>query len=208
MKDKIAPDQSRRGFIAKIIPCCALSCMASSTLFASSLSGEADFPQQGENKFLNKMDPPITYLQAEKRRHLKYIGILNNLGKELGRGKLIEMLKRSSYEENVKMGKQLSGQIKSLDTFAGPFRDENSNLGKTIVREIVEDSEKAFEIRITACVEEIVFRDANAQDLGYACVCHADYGLPEGINPKLKLIRTKTLMQGHDCCNHRYVWNQ
>ena len=154
------------------------------------------------------MDPPITYLQAEKRRHLKYIGILNNLGKELGRGKLIEMLKRSSYEENVKMGKQLSGQIKSLDTFAGPFRDENSNLGKTIVREIVEDSENAFEIRITACVEEIVFRDANAQDLGYACVCHADYGLPEGINPKLKLIRTKTLMQGHDCCNHRYVWNQ
>jgi len=24
-------------------------------------------------------------------------------------------------------------------------------------------------------------------------------------NPKLKMIRSKTLMQGHDCCNHRYV---
>ena len=49
-------------------------------------------------------------------------------------------------------------------------------------------------------------REEDALDLGYACVCHADFGLPVGINPKLKLIRTKTLMQGHDCCNHRYVW--
>ena len=59
---------------------------------------------------------------------------------------------------------------------------------------------------ITSCLTEIVFREADALDLGYACVCHADFGLPVGLNPKLKLIRTKTLMQGHDCCNHRYVW--
>jgi len=74
------------------------------------------------------------------------------------------------------------------------------------VREIVEDNDKAFEMRLTECLTEVVFREANAQDLGYACVCHADFGLPVGINPKLKLIRTKTLMQGHDCFNHRYVW--
>jgi len=88
----------------------------------------------------------------------------------------------------------------------GSFRDANSGVGQTIVREIVEDSQYAFEMKITECLTEIVFREANAPDLGYACVCHADFGFPVGINPKLKLIRTKTLMQGHDCCNHRYVW--
>ncbi len=90
----------------------------------------------------------------------------------------------------------------------GPFRNENSGVGKTIVREVVEDSEHVFEMKITECLAEIVFREANALDLGYACVCHADFGLPVGINSKLKLIRTKTLMQGHDCCNHRYVWEE
>ena len=79
------------------------------------------------------------------------------------------------------------------------------SLGRTIIREIIEDSDTAFEMKITECLTEVVFRKADALDLGYACVCHADFGLPEGMDIDIKLIRTKTLMQGHDCCNHRYV---
>jgi hypothetical protein len=28
----------------------------------------------------------------------------------------------------------------------------------------------------------------------------------KGFNPKIKLVRDKTLMQGHEYCNHRYIW--
>jgi len=56
------------------------------------------------------------------------------------------------------------------------------------------------------CLTAEVFREEDAAEIGYATVCHADFALPEGFNPKIKLIRDKTLMQGHDCCNHRYVW--
>jgi hypothetical protein len=49
------------------------------------------------------------------------------------------------------------------------------------------------------------FRDENAGDLGYAMVCYPDYAVAKGLNPKLKLIRTKTLMQGDDSCSLRYV---
>jgi hypothetical protein len=141
-----------------------------------------------------------------QQRHNRYIALLKHLENDIGKERLMEMLKKASFEENVKLGKRLSGRIPSLKVFADPFRDENSSLGTSIVRDIVEDTGKAFEIRVTACAVEIVFREADALDLGYACVCHADFGLPVGINPKLKLIRTKTLMQGHYCCNHRYVW--
>ena len=47
----------------------------------------------------------------------------------------------------------------------------------------------------------------DAPSQGYATVCFADFALPEGFNPKIKLVRDKTLMQGHDCCNHRYEWS-
>jgi hypothetical protein len=130
------------------------------------------------------------------------------LEKDLGKQELLESLKKASYAENVALGQRLSRRIDSLHTFAGPFRDTNSGVGQTIVREIVEDSDRAFEMKITECLTEVVFREMDALDLGYECVCHADFGLPVGINPKLKLIRTKTLMQGHDCCNHRYVWEE
>ena len=38
-----------------------------------------------------------------------------------------------------------------------------------------------------------------------AALCNMDYSWPTAFNPKFKMERDKTLMQGHDCCNHRYV---
>lgn len=199
---------SRRDFFTRIVPGCALSCFASQHLLASALPGEVPLSQEDKRRFLNAMDRKITQKQWMQQKHRKYIGILKHLEKDLGKQELLELLKKASYADNVALGKRLSGRINSMHAFAGPFRNANSGVGKTIVREIVEDSEHAFEMKITECLTEIVFREANALDLGYACVCHADFGLPVGINPKLKLIRTKTLMQGHDCCNHRYVWEE
>ena len=208
MRSNKTPITSRRDFLAKVIPGCALTCMVSNHLIASTTLNEITHQQENESKFDRKMDRYISYKQWKQNQHTKYIGILKNLEKEVGKENLLEMLKRSSYNENLEMGKQLSTRIKSLRAFVYPFRDKSSNLSTSIVHEIIEDSENAFEIKVTACVDEIVFREEQAQDLGYACVCHADFGLPEGINSNLKLIRNKTLMQGDDCCNHRYVWHK
>ena len=52
---------------------------------------------------------------------------------------------------------------------------------------------------------EKVFREEDACDIGFAAVCFADYALPQAFNPKIKLIRDKTLMQGHEFCNHKYT---
>ena len=195
---------SRRDFITKILPGCVLSCFGSQHLLASALQGEVSLSQD-KHKFQREMDRKITYKQWMQQRHRKYIGILKQLEKDLGKQELLELLKKASYAENVALGKRLSRRIDSMHTFAGPFRDANSGVGQTIVREIVEDNEHAFDMKITECLTEVVFREADALDLGYACVCHADFGLTEGMDINIKLIRTKTLMQGHDCCNHRYV---
>jgi len=34
--------------------------------------------------------------------------------------------------------------------------------------------------------------------------CQNDFYIAEGFNPKIVLKRTKTLMSGHDCCDHFY----
>jgi hypothetical protein len=36
-------------------------------------------------------------------------------------------------------------------------------------------------------------------------VCSPDFAIAAGFNPKLRLTRTKTLMQGHDSCHFRYT---
>ncbi len=50
------------------------------------------------------------------------------------------------------------------------------------------------------------FLPFKAGDRGYAAVCGGDYDWASDFNPKIKLIRDKTLMQDHDGCNHKYIW--
>jgi hypothetical protein len=71
--------------------------------------------------------------------------------------------------------------------------------------EIVERSAEAFEYLVKKCLWTKAFRDSNAADIGYAMICYPDYAVAWSLNPKLKLSRTKTLMQGDAKCGLRYV---
>ncbi len=205
MKTTNTAHLSRRQFLTGILPSCAvISLGCSSGLLLASQEQPADAP----HKFLREMDRKLTYKRWMQQRHSKYIGLLKHLEKAVGKEELHDMLKKASFMDNVALGKRLARRIPDMKTFAAPFRNENSGVGRTIVREIVEDSDEVFEMKITECLTEVIFREADALELGYACVCHADFGLPEGLDINIKLIRDKTLMQGHDCCNHRYVWER
>lgn len=58
---------------------------------------------------------------------------------------------------------------------------------------ILEDTDKVFKIKVTECLVANTFLRAKAGDIGYARVCWGDYAWAEGFNPKIKLIRDKTL---------------
>lgn len=197
---------SRRDFAATVVSGCALCCLGPQRLLAASQGGQESSAQQGKHKFDEQTK--VTHRRLAQIRYDSFIKILKQMEKDIGKEKLLAMVKKASHAALLQLGKRVSGQITSLEAFARYFKDDNSDLSKTLVHDIVEDNERVLEVRVTECLAHVVFNDADALDLGYACVCHSDFGLPIGIHPKFKLIRTKTLMQGHDCCNHRYVWEQ
>lgn len=203
-RDSFSPE--RRRFLSNL-PATAAICIGCSQTWALAISAPQEQTEQNIHKFQSEM-PPVTYSRFMQYRHNKYIGILKRLKEEIGEEKLLQLLKKASYAENVALGERLSDRIDSMRTFGQPFRDENSGVGHTIVREIIEDNDTAFEMKVTECLTEQIFREAGALDLGYACVCHADFGLTEGMDIDIKLTRSKTLMQGDDCCDHRYVLQQ
>jgi hypothetical protein len=71
---------------------------------------------------------------------------------------------------------------------------------------ITEESDTVIASRITECLYAKTFRDLGAPDIGYAWACHGDFAYDQAFNPKLRLIRDKTLMNGDDYCNPRRVW--
>jgi hypothetical protein len=92
----------------------------------------------------------------------------------------------------------------SFQSFTAPFRQMLQ--GNSLVGEITEDTEDVFELEVTECIWASVFKEAGLDgDIGHASVCNMDYAWPVAFNPDFKMERSKTLMQGHECCNHRYV---
>ena len=71
--------------------------------------------------------------------------------------------------------------------------------------DIAENTDSVFEVKINECLWAKTFQENNASDIGFSCICYPDFAAAQAFNPKMKLIRTKTLMQGHDCCNHRWI---
>jgi hypothetical protein len=78
-------------------------------------------------------------------------------------------------------------------------------LGGKVEFTVVEDVPGKLAYKVTRCrFAETVKQAGGTPEQGFALLCAYDIGYCQGLNPKLKFTRTKTLMQGGDCCNHTY----
>ena len=142
------------------------------------------------------------------RTHL--IPLLQGLAEELSDQDFIEILERAGLRSGSRRGVDHAKNLGNDDfaTFTGVMRDPDRFIKHVITYDVVEDTDETFEIKVTECLWAKTFRENGAQDIGYAAICHPDYAEAEAFNPKMKMTRTKTLMQGHDCCNHRWIWKE
>jgi hypothetical protein len=69
--------------------------------------------------------------------------------------------------------------------------------------EVVEDSDTRRAYHFTRCMWAEIFRALNAEDIGM-WICEGDGPAAAAFNPHIRFHRTKTLMEGDDCCDHVY----
>lgn len=159
-----------------------------------------------KHKFLENSN--MTFQEIFDFSYKKLVPVLQDLAKELGEDHFLQALKKVSFECALKAAQDNARRLPSNDFAA--FNDlgsEPSHFAKHVLtREIVEDTPQAVELKVTECLWAKTFREMGAADIGYLLLCHTDYADCQGFNPRITLVRSKTLMQGDDCCNHRFVW--
>jgi len=195
-------EPSRRQFLKNVLPAGTLLCCGGSSLFASQ---HKDANQQ-DRKFEDRIKEEYcqSYEDAWRWRFGYYIHTMESLGKHLGRDKLLELLKKIRDDELNRVS-SVNSEL-TLADFTKKYKDKN-RYKNTLTYRIIEESEKTFELRVTECLWAKTFNEKKAGDIGYLTICYGDYASAKAFHPKLKLTFTKTLMQGFDCCNHRYIWD-
>ena len=198
---------SRRQFLLNVLPAGTLFCFGCSNFFASSQSEEKPKVASDKHKFLE--DSSMSYKQVfEFAYRDSFVPILRNLANSIGKDELIEMLKKATSEVGAYRAENWAKRVPKNDlaTFLGILKKPTRFWEHTCTYEILEYTEKVVAVKYTECLWATIFREANSPDIGYAAFCHGDFAIAHAFNPELKMTRTKTLMQGHDCCNHRYIW--
>ncbi|MFH0761350.1 MAG: L-2-amino-thiazoline-4-carboxylic acid hydrolase [Bacteroidota bacterium] len=190
--------QTRRSFLAISIPACAFSC------FGLAQNAQATDLPDVIKKQGHKFDKKVgwTYEQVYQFRAKLFSDRLNRIAEHLGRENVIEALKKSTEDYYKSIASKTPGS--SLQDFVQPFyKDEGYRAILTI--EVIENRDDFISWRVTECLNAKVFRKLEAADIGYATLCHGDEAWAKAFNPNITFSRTKTLMEGHDCCDHCYM---
>lgn len=203
MKNKFSDKQNRRQFM-KLLSAGSLVCFGCGHLCA--LTGAGQKPPVSTKKHKFQEDSKMSFEQVFNNAYRSDAKIMKILAEKIGKEKLITMLQEASSRVAAEDTKQMVKNLPKNDLagFASVMKKPDYFWKHALTFDIVEDTEKAFEVKITECIWARTFRQFEAPDIGYAMICHADFAMARAYNPKMKLIRTKTLMQGHDFCNHRW----
>ena len=197
---------SRRQFLLKNLTAGTMLCFGCHSLLASNVkSGLAKLPDQtsGNTNVQGMASEDVV------RYALDYcVPIYKKLENELGKEKLIEMLKKASTENASEMFANVTKDmpVKDMKAFVEFIKGYLSTppYDKALVYQIVENSEKVFEIKYTKCLMAEIYREKNAADIGYALECFPTDTVAKTYNPKMKATATANIMKGDSFCQERY----
>ena len=198
-------DRGRRELLTRTVPACAMACLGLGRLPMLPTSRE-ELERQEQHKFDVLRERKMSVRQQIRMQNNEFMEFIGTLRDELEEPELIRMLNRHSAEQGRQIGEQQAQSFPdtTFATFVNQYRPPR--YAEVLTHEVVEDTENSLGLSVTECVWADVFRDAGlGGEIGHAAVCNMDYHWPTAFNPNFKLERTKTLMQGHDECNHRYV---
>ncbi|OGD22238.1 MAG: hypothetical protein A2W03_09070 [Candidatus Aminicenantes bacterium RBG_16_63_16] len=208
MFGKIISPSSRRQFLFKVLPAGTLFCLGCKNLSGSPGIFEPETTSPQKHKF--KEDAGMTVEQVFRFSFENGIPLLQTLAENVGREKFLEMLRKASAETTVQFVRAAAKDYPKRDLAA--VVDLNFKMmsappfNKALTYEIVEQTDKAFEMKITECLMAKVLREMKAADIGYVTMCDPDGAFFREFNPKIKAANPKNLMKGDDVCVARYTW--
>jgi hypothetical protein len=194
-------NENRRDFLKTLIPAGAMLCIgcpnAISMDIHSGNNQEKDFDFRIKNEFSISWE---SYFEERFRRQISWMEVF---AKNFGKDEVITIIKEQVDQWNA--NSQPNEEAKSVKDFILPAM-ESDMMKNCLDFEYVELTDKVCELKVNKCLWAKTFRSKKAADFGYASVCYGDFSGATAFNPKMRMERTKTLMQGHDCCDHRYIW--
>jgi len=116
-----------------------------------------------------------------------------------------EAVRQASIVQGQDMAKQADGPT-SLQSFADLL--PLWTMDDALQMDVLHSSDTALDFNVTRCRYAEMYREMGIGEIGHLLSCQRDGTFCEGYDPKLKLDRSQTIMQGASHCNFRYRYEK
>jgi hypothetical protein len=132
------------------------------------------------------------------------IPLLQALGEEFGRERVLQVTRQVIIQIANEQGAQLAGLSGGCTLAHFSASLEAWKKGDAMQIETLEQSQKRLSFNVRRCRYAEMYAALGAPELGFLLSCNRDAALIEGFNPQIRLTRNQTIMQGADFCDFRY----
>jgi predicted ArsR family transcriptional regulator len=131
--------------------------------------------------------------------------IIDALGKEFGRDRVVAIVRDVIVGIARQQGRAMAQarEDDSLTSFADTL--EPWTRAGALEMERHEETDDRLSFDVTRCRYAELYRALGIPELGAVLSCNRDAALIEGFNPRIRLTRTQTIMEGAPCCDFRYA---
>jgi len=169
-------------------------------------------PEDKTHKFEEKIYVPKS--KYYQNAFAETVNMAREFESVLGTEKAHEIIRNWSEKRACNGIKQwLDSEGTSLETFEDFKKNQHEmwnspEIRKTHTCKLIEEGPNKVAYEVTECIWANTFRDLDAADIGDMMMCQTDFATAKVYHPKIALAREKTLMDGEDCCDFTYTWNE
>lgn len=130
--------------------------------------------------------------------------VIREISHRFGEQVALEILTNINQKEAFERGRKMAadGGEKTIEILIKDVATWGE--GGILAMDVLEQTATTYFFNVVRCPYYEKYRELGLTDLGVALSCCRDEPFARGLHPRLRLVRTKTLMEGADCCDFRY----
>jgi len=132
--------------------------------------------------------------------------LIRKFAEVMGQDRAIETATAAVQADAMKAGKEMA------DTYGGNTMKVLARIVREVWAEddamtirVLAETAQHLSFDVTRCRYAELYEKAGMKDLGFCLSCGRDEPFTRGFNPRMRLMRTGTLMDGASVCDFRFV---
>ncbi len=146
----------------------------------------------------------LSRLEKRAIEALAIVPMIEAVSERIGMDEALNILQEVNQQEAFERGQHMAAQMAQNGIEALVVEVAGWGRGGEWEMDVLEQTPTTYFFNVTRCPYYEKYRELGLEKFGVGLSCCRDEPFAKGFNPRLKLVRTQTIMEGADYCDFRY----